>query len=539
MKKLAVILILLAVGWAFLRADFIVMGDVRKVVTFERLEYSPQFERTVRVVNLLHPEVVVIVGDLIHGYRQDREGVIREWQAFLEVKNRIKAPVLLVPGNHEIFGERWAEELYVKYASPLYYSKKIGDKLFIVLNSEELGMEEKIGGAQLKFLKKTLHRYRKVKKKFVFLHKPLWEEEYKASGWFRDVHPLLVKYGVNAVFAGHFHSYRYMEKDGVHYFVTGGGGAEITWQEGIGDFYHFILVREKGKQLEYLPIKTDAFVPLKSITYDFYKKLYPLFYRAVPSVEPVEGKGETQSRVVLENPFPYRMRFILKYTSRRGWVRVVPERVELVLDPGEKVELPVKVKTSLASPRDLFPLPAASLVVRRASNSALFFSGSWNFKIKAPWTVKHALASPARKFTNRYSVVADLPRAFSENRPESVPQNQWVKVEADYDGYINLRKFLYPATGVYTYLKFRVSSPDERTALLVVDYGELMKVWFNGRLICTRGPELWGTSVCKYNPVKLRRGDNEVMVMVLQYSGAWRIRLMVADLKGGVNIAAE
>jgi len=39
--------------------------------------------------------------------------------------------------------------------------------------------------------------------------------------------PLFEKYKVTAGFFGHDHNYQHYLKDGVHYFITGGGGAPL------------------------------------------------------------------------------------------------------------------------------------------------------------------------------------------------------------------------------------------------------------------------------------------------------------------------
>jgi hypothetical protein len=39
--------------------------------------------------------------------------------------------------------------------------------------------------------------------------------------------PMFEKYGVAAAFFGHDHNYQHYLKSGVHYFVTGGGGAPL------------------------------------------------------------------------------------------------------------------------------------------------------------------------------------------------------------------------------------------------------------------------------------------------------------------------
>jgi len=114
-----------------------------------------------------------MIGDLVYGYDEDKEIVEEEWKKFEEALRLLKVPYYLVPGNHEIFGEEYAVELYKKYAGPTYWAQVIGNKLFIALNTEELGYEASLSPAEIEFLKATLEKYRDVKKKFILMHRPL------------------------------------------------------------------------------------------------------------------------------------------------------------------------------------------------------------------------------------------------------------------------------------------------------------------------------------------------------------------------------
>lgn len=537
------VLILLLITFSAI-ADFIVIGDVRKTISFERLNYSEQFRRTIPFINLLEPEAVIIVGDLVYGYahEDEKERLLEEWKAFLNEMRKIKAPVLLVPGNHEIFGESWAEEFYRKYGSPLYYSKVIGDRLFIVLNSEEVGREETIAGEQLEFLKKTLEKYKNLTKKFVFLHKPLWEEEYESGGWNRFVHPLLVEYGVNAVFAGHFHSYRFEERDGVKYFVTGGGGAEITFQEGLGDFFHFILVREKGQKLEYIPLKSDAYFKPEALTYEFFKKIQEYHYEIVPHFKAERGIKATKKEMVVKNIFPVKLHYEIKMISQNRWIKINPHKIEFSLDPGEEFVLPVVLKTSIKKEKDVFPLPEISVETRKQGSGSLFFHLQNSLKLENPWLLKKACATIPVKFLTGYSYSTAMPKEFYEDYPEKVVKNLMkgkgcIPVTVDYDGYFNLKKQLYPTIGVYNYFFFKILSPSDKKALLVIDTGNPYKVWVNGELVCTRDVKLRRTTACRYISIELHKGENPVLLMIVEHSGSWRMKVTVASLENDLTFS--
>ena len=58
------------------------------------------------------------------------------------------------------------------------------------------------------------------------------------------LHRLFVQSAVDIVFAGHEHTYKRLDKDGVRYVVTGGAGAPLY-----SAFNHFMLIDVNGKQI--------------------------------------------------------------------------------------------------------------------------------------------------------------------------------------------------------------------------------------------------------------------------------------------------
>src|SRR3954447_11775075 len=60
------------------------------------------FSRAVDQLNLLQPEFVVTVGDLIEGYTDSKERAAAEWREFQAYAARLQMPFFYVPGNHDI-----------------------------------------------------------------------------------------------------------------------------------------------------------------------------------------------------------------------------------------------------------------------------------------------------------------------------------------------------------------------------------------------------------------------------------------------------
>src|SRR3954467_10373219 len=64
------------------------------------------FSRAVEKLNLLQPEFVLSVGDLIEGGSKDEKKLDAEWQEFDGYIARLQMPFFYVPGNHDHGSEK-------------------------------------------------------------------------------------------------------------------------------------------------------------------------------------------------------------------------------------------------------------------------------------------------------------------------------------------------------------------------------------------------------------------------------------------------
>src|SRR5215213_4534334 len=60
------------------------------------------FEDAVTKLNLLQPEFVMSVGDLIEGFSKEPRGVDAMWDEFESFVAKLKMPFFYVPGNHDL-----------------------------------------------------------------------------------------------------------------------------------------------------------------------------------------------------------------------------------------------------------------------------------------------------------------------------------------------------------------------------------------------------------------------------------------------------
>ena len=134
------------------------------------------FMDAVNKLNLLQPEFVMSVGDLIEGYTRNEERIYREWDEFNGFIGELQMPFFYVPGNHDYINDVMARIWKEKFG-PSYYHFIYRDVLFICLNSEEATKGSNMGGIekpQYEYVKKVLEENSEVKWTLVFMHQPLW-----------------------------------------------------------------------------------------------------------------------------------------------------------------------------------------------------------------------------------------------------------------------------------------------------------------------------------------------------------------------------
>jgi hypothetical protein len=300
---------------------FVVIGDTRPQ-KHGRIEMPQQFLDNIAEVNRRRPVFSINVGDLIYGYEDDLGLVEREWDAYLEAVKTFEQPLFSVIGNHDVFDEPSEGYFLKRFGGLRWYSFDYGPAHFIVLDSDVAGGMDKIVGEQLEWLKQDLEASKDKALKFAFLHKPLWREGYGGQ-WNEDVHPLLVEHGVTAVFAGHEHRYLKDEpRDGVAYYITGGGGAELRGVVCTGDFHHFMEVTVSGDTVKYAVNRLGTMLPDDFITNEQVAAMYaleagPVTPTAMPQARPDEGLKGTL-RFELANPTPYVVDYALSVSPPAG-----------------------------------------------------------------------------------------------------------------------------------------------------------------------------------------------------------------------------
>jgi len=219
------------------------------------------FSKAVHQINLLQPQFVMSVGDLIEGYSLKEETVTNEWDQFDAFVQKFEMPFFYVPGNHDLTNKMQVQKWGERYGKR-YYHFTYKNCLFLSLNSENPpdGMST-IDPEQRDYVKATLAANAGVRWTFVFVHKPIWTaKDLTKNGW-GPVEEALGgrKY---TVFCGHVHRYQKFVRNGNNYYqlATTGGGSRMRGVE-YGEFDQVAWVTMKKAAPVIANIVLDGILP--------------------------------------------------------------------------------------------------------------------------------------------------------------------------------------------------------------------------------------------------------------------------------------
>jgi hypothetical protein len=163
-------------------------------------------------------EFVLMMGDNMYGGEKPEDFKLKFENVYKQLlDDKVKFYATL--GNHDESNQRFYD--FFNMNGEEFYRFAKGNTAFYSLNSNYMDKR------QLKWLEEELAKDTSDWK-IIFMHHPPYSSGGKhgsSSDLRQVVEPIFLKYGVNAVFAGHEHFYeRVKPQKGIYYFISGAGG---------------------------------------------------------------------------------------------------------------------------------------------------------------------------------------------------------------------------------------------------------------------------------------------------------------------------
>lgn len=240
--------------------------------------------RCIDEINLLHPDFVIISGDLVYGQLYPFEYSI-EYKICYDMIQKFDVPTFMCPGNHDGYYKFMEDGLtfWKNYFGPLNYSFDYGDYHFLAINSFDMPalfrftisfMPLNWGGSisqkQLSWIQQDLNE---SDNDFTFMfmhHNPLWETTKdsligKTYENRQELLSLIDIYDIDMVLAGHVHYDSVNVVNDTIFITTTTPESKIENEDG---YWGYRLVEiENGKIVSYNYKEPKYSIPSYKLSY--------------------------------------------------------------------------------------------------------------------------------------------------------------------------------------------------------------------------------------------------------------------------------
>jgi hypothetical protein len=533
----------------------------------------PIYDRAVDAINLLDPDFVITVGDMIPGHMEERALWDAEWAEYMEHARRIESPLFFTVGNHDIANlacyQYWQEDF-----GRTYYSFDYKDCHFVVLNTEEERHDGRgpMWERMMQWAEVDLKDASDARHTFLFFHKPMWDDPRFKGDWAR-VEEALGNRPFTAV-AGHVHYHSALRRSGNLYVTqaTTGGGIRLSDANAWGGFHGFGFVTVDGDDVSYAVIQAEGGVwPVDIAPASFRKAVSHdlVTVDALPGTDLQGDEALVQNSVSMQNVLDrdVTIRVSIGPLSATGWSPVqdddTPWKIE---DDAVEIEQAL-APGATAVVRIAFEVPAGRLALPPGMGWSVQYGEAQLEKYRAnmievptvpilpvstyrapdrvqvvgPFSLGHIDASKVR--TNPAAANANFYTRLGPEDGFDAEQTYgdglvWKEVATLPNGLINGNALMGTVDHAAAYVFCAVYSPHPQRTHAVVYADNYNQTYLNGALIeDAQGFAAPGGFV--YPMLDLKAGWNSVVVKLINNRADWFLRLLIADPENNLRLTAR
>lgn len=523
----------------------------------------PIYDRAVDSINLLAPDFVITTGDQIPGHMEDRPTWDAEWAEYLQHARRLRPPLIMIPGNHDIANTNcyafWKEDF-----GETYFSFTYGGCLFLVLNTEEERFDGRgpVWEKMMRFAEQQLNRHQNARHTFLFFHKPMWADPRFLADWAR-LEKMLGGRPYTAV-AGHEHYLSTERRNGNLLVVQNatGGGIALSDEKKIGCFHGFAHVKVAGGEVAYTIVEPDGRLwPAGVAPASFRRALNNevlVLDADIPVKDPVQPQLylQVKAKLVMKNPFDsdITVRTEPVGLKQSGWLCDFPYPGDQPLKPGESRVVPLRFR----APVDALPTPPAirhsvlykgtwlepeAMRMERVDAVPLYPAKCWRdvprWQVAGPFELgpidtSELPGDPAAANPNFFKLFGPE-SGFEEGRVYEGGVG-WRPAESCGNGLLNHNAILGTTDLAAAYNAFAAFSPSDRLTHAVAYADNFAQMYINGELV-EEAQAFGAPGGFVYVPVQLKKGWNNIVVKVINNRGDWFLRFLLADPAGDLRLS--
>ncbi len=308
---------------------------------------SAIFEDAVAKLNLLQPQFVISVGDLIDGKSYDSAEINRQWNEFDRDIAPLQMPFFYVPGNHDISNEVMEKEWRRRLGQP-YYHFIYKHVLFLCVNTED-GGNGGIRKDQIDYFRKAIGENKDVRWTFLFMHRPVWQGKGQRQEGYEQIESLLQDRRYT-LFSGHHHTYLSSIKNRNKHFVLGStsGGSDLRGEK-FGEYDHITLVSLTKNEPVVVNLKLDGIIKEDIVNDSSHTVtqclingswLYPL-----PIVADSVHMPQLSGKLVLQNRLAIPLQVTGQLNSHKD-IEWSPATIDRTVSPGTNDTIDVTLKNN-------------------------------------------------------------------------------------------------------------------------------------------------------------------------------------------------